>query len=91
MPLDQSKTFKGEDHVVDGRGGDGEEALEICFGRRLAGDAGIGMDEGQVLALFVSEGQGRFLRHSDVEFCADNCTSTLGGGADERTIPGAIE
>ena len=41
---------------MDGGRGNGEEPLDICFGRWAAGDERIGMDEGQVLALLVGEG-----------------------------------
>ena len=41
---------------MNGWRGDGEEALHIGFGRRPADDERIGVDEGQVLALFIGEG-----------------------------------
>jgi len=41
---------------MNGRRGDGEEALHIGLGRWLVHDERIGVDEGQVLALFICEG-----------------------------------
>jgi len=49
--LDEAGAFKGEDHLVDGGRGDVEEALHVDFGGRAGIDAGIGVDERQVLPL----------------------------------------
>jgi len=43
---------------MDGGWGDSEETLNICFGGRLADDKGIGVNEGQILALLFSEARG---------------------------------
>ena len=40
---------------MDRRRGDLEMALHVGFGGRLADDAGIGVDEGEVLALLIGE------------------------------------
>ena len=40
---------------MDRRRGDAEVALHVGFGRGLAEDAGIDVDEGQVLALLFGE------------------------------------
>ena len=41
---------------MNGRGRDSEETLHVGLGRRSADHERIGMDEGQILALFVGEG-----------------------------------
>ena len=41
---------------MDGRRCDGEETLDVGFGWRSAYHQRIGMDEGQILALFVGKG-----------------------------------
>jgi len=41
---------------MNGRRGDGEEALHIGLGRWLPHDQRIGVDEGQILPLFIGEG-----------------------------------
>ena len=40
---------------MDGGWCHSEETLNICFGGRLADDQGIGVNEGQILALLISE------------------------------------
>ena len=40
---------------MDGRRADGEEALHVGFGGGAAHHESIGMNEGQILALFVGE------------------------------------
>ena len=52
---DEAEAFEGQHHLMDGRGADGEEALHVRFGGRAAHHHRIGMDEGQILALFVGE------------------------------------
>jgi hypothetical protein len=44
---------------MDGRWADAEVPLQIGFGGRSTEDAGIGMDEGEILALFGREGRNR--------------------------------
>ena len=53
--LDEAGAFKGEDHLVDGGRGDAEEAPHVGFGGRAGIDAGIGVDERQVLPLLGRE------------------------------------
>jgi DNA-binding transcriptional LysR family regulator len=48
---DQPGALQGEHHLVDGRRGDAEVALQVGFGGRAAEHLGVGMDEGEVLAL----------------------------------------
>ena len=58
LSADQSSAFESEHHLVDRRRGDEEVALHVGFGRGLAEDAGIDVDEGQVLALLLGEAPG---------------------------------
>jgi hypothetical protein len=55
LPADQSKPFEGKDHLVDRWRADAKVALQIGFGGRAAEDAGLGVDEGQILALLDGE------------------------------------
>ena len=55
-PLDEAGAFKGEDHLVNGGRGDAEEAPHVGFSGRAGIDAGIGVDECQVLPLPGREG-----------------------------------
>jgi hypothetical protein len=55
LTADQAGAFQGQDHLVHGRRSDLEMTLHIGLGRGAAMDAGVGLDEGQVLALPVSE------------------------------------
>jgi hypothetical protein len=57
LTVDQSGAFEGEHHLVDRRWGDAEEALQVGFGGRAAKDQGIGVDEGEILALLGREAQ----------------------------------
>ena len=56
LSANEALTFEGKHHLMDGRRGDGEEALHVGFGRRAAGEEHVGMDEGQILALLGGEG-----------------------------------
>ena len=58
LSLDEAGALESEHHVMDRRRGDAEVALHIGFGRGLAEDAGIDVDEGQVLALLLGEAPG---------------------------------
>lgn len=57
--FDEAGTFEGEHHLMDGWRGDAEVARHVGFSRRSAEDAAVGMDEGQILALFLCEGWSR--------------------------------
>ena len=89
LPLDQAGFFEGQDHLVDGWWGDLEVALHVGFGGRSAVDAGVGMDEGEVLALFFGEaglarsvtGLGGLIHQSFFQR----------GGSDEHTVPCRVE
>jgi hypothetical protein len=60
LTADQAGAFQGQDHLVHGGWSDLEMALHVGLGRGTAMNARVGVDEGQVLALPVSEA---FLRH----------------------------
>ena len=47
--------FEGEDHLVDGRWADAEMTLHVGFSGRASEHARVGVDEGQILALFLGE------------------------------------
>ena len=59
LTADQAGAFQGQDHLVHGRRSDLEMALHVGLGRGAAMDAGVGVDEGQVLALPVGEALSR--------------------------------
>src|SRR3954462_13410409 len=50
-----AEALQREDHLVHGRRGELEMALHVGLGRGTAVDAGIGVDEGQVLPLPLGE------------------------------------
>jgi hypothetical protein len=52
---DQPTPLKRDDHVMDRRRRGLKEPLEVRFGRRLAVQQRVRVDEGQVLALFRGE------------------------------------
>ena len=58
LSADETVAFEAENHLMDRRRGDAEVALHIGFGRGLAEDAGIDVDEGQVVALLFGEALG---------------------------------
>ena len=53
---DEPEALQREHHLVHGWLADPEAALDVALGRRTAGHAGVGIDEGQVLTLPVGEG-----------------------------------
>jgi hypothetical protein len=54
-PTDQTASLKLDDHVVNGRGRDLKEPLEVRFGRRLPVKQRVCVDEREVLALLLGE------------------------------------
>ena len=60
LAADVAEALQREDHLVHGRRAELEMALHVGLGRRTAVDAGIGVDEGQVLPLPLAEA---FRRH----------------------------
>ena len=55
LAADQAETLQREHHLVHGGRTDPEVALHVDLGRGTAVDAGIGVDEGQVLPLPLGE------------------------------------
>jgi len=55
LASDEAVTFEAEDHLVDGRWSDTEVPLHVGFGRGLAEHALVDADEGEILALLLSE------------------------------------
>jgi hypothetical protein len=55
----ETATLQLFDHAVDARRRDGEEALDVGLGGWATVDQGVGVDEGQVLALGFGEFLGR--------------------------------
>src|SRR3546814_12654959 len=55
LAADQACAFEGQHHLVRRGRADAEVALHVCLGRRSAVDAGLGVDEGQVLPLVAGE------------------------------------
>ena len=54
-PPDEAGAFEGEHHLVHAGWRDLEVPLPVGFRGRLAEDTAVGVDEGQVLTLFVGE------------------------------------
>ena len=52
---DETALLELDDHAVDAGRGDAEEALHVGLGWGPAVDEGVGVDEGEVLPLLVSE------------------------------------
>ena len=73
LTANEAGPFQGQDHLVHGRRSELEMALHVGLRRGAAMDAGIGVDEGQVLALPVGEAfrrtllQDRFIGASHAE------------------------
>jgi hypothetical protein len=55
LSWDEAVAFEGKDHLMDRRWTDAEVALHVGSGRRLVEHVGIDIDEGQILASFLSE------------------------------------
>ena len=63
LPTNEAGTLESEDHMVDGRWRHAEVTLHLPFGRGALVHAGIGIDEGQILALLWGETAPAFARH----------------------------
>jgi hypothetical protein len=59
LSADEALAFEGQDHLVDGGRGGGEEVLQVAFGGWAGVDLCVGPDEGEVLALLVGKGGAR--------------------------------
>ncbi len=55
LSADETLSFEGENHLMDGWRCDLEMALHVGFGGWSSVDAGVGIDEGKILALFFGE------------------------------------
>ena len=55
LSADEAIAFETDHHLMNRRGSDAEMTLHVGFGRGLAEDARIDVDEGQIVALFFSE------------------------------------
>ena len=51
LAANEASAFEGQNHLMDGRRGDAETALDVGFGGRPEVDARVGVDEGEILAL----------------------------------------
>lgn len=51
----QSQLLEFDDHPMDGGRGDSEESLHVGLGGRTPIDEGVGVDEGEILALLLRE------------------------------------
>ncbi len=80
---DQAPPLEREDHVVDRRRRDLKEPLEVRFGRGLSVQERVGVDEGEVLALFRGESGGRMAGHGIGSVIQDVHEHTLSRHADD--------
>ncbi len=55
LASDQTLAFGGNEHLIDRRWGDTEEALQVGVCRRSAQHQGVGVDEGKILPLLRRE------------------------------------
>jgi hypothetical protein len=55
LSANEAVTFEAENHLMDRRWADAEMPLHVGFGRSLAEDVSINVDEGQILALLFGE------------------------------------
>ena len=89
LSSDEALSFEGEDHLMDRWRRDLEVALHVGFGGWSPVDAGVGINEGEILALFFGEpklargvtGIGGLIHQSFFQQ----------GGPDEHTIPRRVE
>ena len=55
LSCDEAVPFEAENHLMDRWWADAEMPLHVGFGRSVAEHVGIDVDEGQILALLLSE------------------------------------
>ena len=55
LSFDEAGSFEGKDHLMDRWRGDLEVALHVGFGGRSSVDAGVGVNEGEILFLLFGE------------------------------------
>jgi len=63
LPFDEACPFEGQHHLVNGRWADPEVFLHVGFGWRPAVQAGVEVDERQILALLGREAEFGSARH----------------------------
>ena len=83
LSADEASPFEGEDHLVDRGRSDAEVVLHFALGGWAAMDAGVGVDEGQILALLGGEAgrvAARHLIHLSIRL------GLQPGGRDECTL-----
>ena len=85
LAADVAEALQREDHLVHGRRAELEMALHVGLGRGTAVDAGIGVDEGQVLPLPLGEAF-RGHRHT-----IDSSAPLATERQDEHTLSGRAE
>ena len=89
LSSDEALSLEGDDHLMDGWRRDLEVALHVGFGGWSSVDPGVGVDEGEILALFFGEtgltrgvtGIGGLIHQS----------FSQQGDPDEHTIPRRVE
>ena len=85
LAADVAEALQREDHLVHGRRAELEMALHVGLGRGTAVDAGIGVDEGQVLPLPLGEA---FRGH---RYTIDSSAPLATERQDEHTLSGRAE
>ena len=83
LAADEACAFEGQNDLVDGRRCDAEAALDIGFGGGAQVDPRVGVDEGEILPLGLSEAGFVAARHLIQPWIHLRLES---GGADERTL-----
>ena len=86
LSCNEACAFKREHHLVNRRRADTKILLHVGFGRRPAVQAGVGVDERQILALLWGEGFGsatHFGHPTQLNPCLQS-----GGNANEPTLSG---
>ena len=88
LAFDEGISFESKDHLVDGGCGDLEVPLHVGFGGWSSEDAGIGVDEGQVLPLGGGEARlsGRSIFAKDLIHLKIHLGLGPPGGSDECTV-----
>ena len=83
VAADETCPFEGKNHLVDRGRGDAEVVLDLMFGGGPTMHAGVGVDEGEILALLGREAvpvAARHLIHLSIRL------GLSGGGSDEYTL-----
>ena len=89
LSSDEALSFEGDDHLMDRWRRDLEVALHVGFGGGSSVDPGVGIDEGEILALFFGE-PGLARGVTGVGHVIHQCFFQK-RGPDEHTIPRRVE